>query len=242
MKRADRLSSRAVIVSALALFFSVIAGSQAPAMAASPGPSFVYPADGQTLGYDGAFLFKVNPVTGASGYLYGFFQGGSMVWENYRDERKLSGTEYEIQPGTPGHDAIRPGAVEVWVRALVNDQWTDATIINITVGTGSSGNSNPNVAKPTPPSAVTTSFCFGSSLNLIWQDNSASDSFRVYKDSERVELTRGDGKLRVSGPSRYVYEVPGPIQHATLGVSAVKGGVESDIARPRQPTFTCGQP
>jgi hypothetical protein len=32
-------------------------------------------------------------------YLWGFFQGGKMVWENYADERKLPGAECSIQPG-----------------------------------------------------------------------------------------------------------------------------------------------
>jgi hypothetical protein len=102
-------------------------------MVAILGPTFVYPVNGQHLGYDGWFLFKVSPVDGASGYLYGFFQNGTMVWENYRDEHTLSGTEYGIAPGSAGHSAIQPGALQVWVRGLVNGQWTDATIINIDV-------------------------------------------------------------------------------------------------------------
>jgi lysophospholipase L1-like esterase len=95
------------------------------------GPSFIYPKNGQTLDYEGAYLFKVKPVPGASGYLWGFFQGGKMVWENYRNERKLSGTEYGIQPGTPAHKKFVKGTVAIWVRGLVNGKWTKATIITI---------------------------------------------------------------------------------------------------------------
>jgi hypothetical protein len=95
------------------------------------GPSFVYPKNGQTLDSEGAYLFKVKPVAGASGYLWGFFQGGTMVWENYRYERKLSGTEYAIRPGTPAHRKFVKGKVAVWVRGLVNGKWTKATIITI---------------------------------------------------------------------------------------------------------------
>jgi lysophospholipase L1-like esterase len=95
------------------------------------GPSFVYPKNGQTLNYEGAYLFKVKPVPGASGYLWGFFQGGKMVWENYRYERKLSGTEYAIRPRTPAHKKFVKGKVAVWVRGLVNGKWTKATIITI---------------------------------------------------------------------------------------------------------------
>ena len=91
----------------------------------------MYPKNGQTLDYEGAYRFKVKPVPGASEYLWGFFQGGKMVWENYADERKLSGTEYSIQPGTSAHKRFVEGDVEVWVRGLVDGEWTDATIITI---------------------------------------------------------------------------------------------------------------
>jgi hypothetical protein len=94
-------------------------------------PEYVYPTDGQSLDYDGTYRFKVTPVRDSSGYLFGFFQDGDMVWENYRDEGRLSGTEYEIEPGTTAHSRFHTGKVEVWVRAYVDDQWTDAAIITI---------------------------------------------------------------------------------------------------------------
>src|SRR2546430_9231053 len=50
---------------------------------------------------------------------------------NYRNERKLSGTEYGIQPGTAAHKKFVKGNLEVWVRGLVNGKWTKATIITI---------------------------------------------------------------------------------------------------------------
>ena len=106
------------------------------------GPSLIYPKNGQTLDYEGAYLFKVKPVPGASGYLWGFFQGGEMVWENYRNERKLSGTEYGIQPGTPAHKKFVKGKVAVWVRGLINGKWTKATIITIHL--------QPKVTPPVP--------------------------------------------------------------------------------------------
>ncbi|MGH3526024.1 MAG: hypothetical protein ACRDQ6_01765, partial [Pseudonocardiaceae bacterium] len=122
-------------------------------VSALPGPVFVYPVNGQTLGYKGSILFKVQPVDGASGYLYGFFQDGKAVWENYHDEHTLSGTEYGIAPDSPGHNAINPGSLQVWVRALVNGQWTEATVINIhldpaedknNVDPGSGNNADPS--------------------------------------------------------------------------------------------------
>lgn len=94
-------------------------------------PVFVYPADGQKLDYEGSYLFKVEPIANSKEFLWGFFQNGQMVWENYRDEKVLSGTEYGIHPETIAHGKFVPGKVEVWVRALINGQWTDPAIITI---------------------------------------------------------------------------------------------------------------
>ena len=94
-------------------------------------PVFIYPVDGQVLDYEGSYLFKVKPVPSAEGFLWGFFQNGEMVWENYRDEGVLSGDEYGIHPGTLAHSRFVPGPVEVWVRASINGQWTDAAVITI---------------------------------------------------------------------------------------------------------------
>jgi hypothetical protein len=95
------------------------------------GPVFDYPVEGQGLDYEGSYLFRVLPVDEAQGFLWGFFQNGVMVWENYRDEGILSWNEYAIDPGTVAHAQFVPGDVEVWVRALVNGDWTDATVITI---------------------------------------------------------------------------------------------------------------
>jgi hypothetical protein len=65
-----------------------------PALAAVPGPTVISPSDGGMLDYGDDITVRVQPVSGASGYRYGFFQGGGMVWENYADERHLSGTEH----------------------------------------------------------------------------------------------------------------------------------------------------
>jgi len=95
------------------------------------GPVFDYPVDGQDLDYEGAYLFRVLPMDEAQGFLWGFFQNGVMVWENYRDEGILSGNEYAIFTGTVAHAQFVPGDVEVWVRAWIDGDWTDATIITI---------------------------------------------------------------------------------------------------------------
>ena len=94
-------------------------------------PIFEYPVDGQTLEYERWYLFKVQPVANAEGYLWGFFQNGIMVWENLRDEHTLSSNEYAIGEGSLAHSKFVVGDAQVWVRASVNGQWTDAAIITI---------------------------------------------------------------------------------------------------------------
>jgi len=101
----------------------------------SQQPYFIYPVDGQILNYGNGhwYMFKVTSVPGASGYLWGFFQNGVMVWENYRDEGQLHGVRYDIGPSHPAYGILQPGAVTVMVRALVNGQWTNAAVITITL-------------------------------------------------------------------------------------------------------------
>lgn len=61
----------------------------------------------------------------------GSFKTGFMVWENYRDEHALSGTEL-IPVLQRIFNPVR--SLRVWARGLVNGQWTDASIINIYLG------------------------------------------------------------------------------------------------------------
>jgi hypothetical protein len=94
-------------------------------------PVFVYPNDGATLDYNGSYLFKVETMPNAHEFLWDFFQNGVMVWENLRDEGTTSGNDYGIHPNTIAHSKFVTGSVEVWVRASINGQWTDATVITI---------------------------------------------------------------------------------------------------------------
>jgi hypothetical protein len=109
----------------------------APALVARPGPVFIYPSDGSNRTHGELLQVSVTPVPDATGYLFGFFQGDKMVWENYRDERKLSKRSYDIPKESPAwqkfHKGVAGGAAEVkiWARALVNGEWTDATIVTI---------------------------------------------------------------------------------------------------------------
>ncbi|MCL5746856.1 MAG: hypothetical protein M1277_01060 [Patescibacteria group bacterium] len=100
--------------------------------AVSSAPEMVYPVDGQTLDLEGAYMFKVKPIAGATGYLFGLFQDGVMTYENYRDTGTLSANgEFALWPDNPAHAKFHTGAVTVMVRALVNNQWTDARQITI---------------------------------------------------------------------------------------------------------------
>lgn len=99
--------------------------------AEQPLPVFDYPINEQTLDYEGDYLFRVEPVSGATNYLWGFFQENMMVWENFRDEHSLSPNEYGIMVDTQAHTKFKPGMVKVSVRALIKGDWTDATVITI---------------------------------------------------------------------------------------------------------------
>lgn len=113
------------------IFLVIIACLIPQTVKAAAGPVFDYPVNGQSLDYNGAYLFRVLPMTNATGYLWGFFQGGVLVWENSRDEGHLSTNEYGIYIHTLAHSKFVPGDVEVWVRAVINGEFTDATIITI---------------------------------------------------------------------------------------------------------------
>lgn len=92
---------------------------------------FVYPGDGQILGYSGSYLFKITAVDGAEGYLWSFYQNGQMVWENLRNEGKLSGIEYGIGEYSAAHTNFSLGDLTVIVRARVNGGWSKPTSITI---------------------------------------------------------------------------------------------------------------
>ncbi len=94
-------------------------------------PEFDYPVDGQTLDFEGDYLFRVYEIEGISDYLWGFFQEGVLVWENSRDEGQLSSNEYGVYAGTEAHSRFAKGDVDVWVRALGEGGWSDAQVITI---------------------------------------------------------------------------------------------------------------
>lgn len=95
-------------------------------------PEMVYPQNGQTLDLEGAYMFKVKPISGASGYSFGFSQNGTQIFENQRDIGKLSPDgEFAIWESDPAHAKFKAGEVKVSIRALVNNSWSDAREITI---------------------------------------------------------------------------------------------------------------
>lgn len=95
-------------------------------------PEMDYPQNGQTIDLEGAYMFKVKPVTGASGYLFGLFQNNVMVYENLRDGKSLSPNgEFALRENSPFHAKFKAGSIKVMIRALINGQWSNAREITI---------------------------------------------------------------------------------------------------------------
>jgi len=94
-------------------------------------PVFEYPATNQTMAYEKDYTFQVQPIPYAGGFLWGFSQNDALIWENFRDTGKLDGNIYNIPQDSLAHTKFQPGNVDVIVRAQINGQWTDATIITI---------------------------------------------------------------------------------------------------------------
>ncbi len=69
-----------------------------PSASLLPAPEIVYPANGQTLILEDGYMFKVNLVEGASGYLYRLYQDNVLVFEDYN-----SNGESALWPDNPFH-------------------------------------------------------------------------------------------------------------------------------------------
>jgi hypothetical protein len=88
-------------------------------------PVFVYPAERQTIPYNGSWSFAVRPMKGARGYLWSFVQDGVIRWQNLAFEGHLSGRAYTIRGTSRAHREIHPGRLTVWVQALLRrERWS----------------------------------------------------------------------------------------------------------------------
>jgi len=124
------------------------------------GPSFVFPSDGTVLPYNGTLTFQVQPVSGANGYLWSFVQNGGIAWQNLDSDGSLSPNTYTMKPGSRAHNSVRPGALQVRVRAqLGGNRWTAASVITIQLrGAGGSGPKPQPTTAPSKPAPGTTLF------------------------------------------------------------------------------------
>jgi len=97
-------------------------------------PQMMYPADGQVLNYGvpHGYMFKVNPITGATGYHYQFIQNGAVVYDNASS--LSSNGEFAFWPGQSGYSSLAEGSVTVKINAVAGDQSSAARTITITLG------------------------------------------------------------------------------------------------------------
>jgi hypothetical protein len=146
-----------VLVTAVAGIGTV---GSAPASAAEPGPQWVKPVDGNQIYYlAGDLVFKVAPVAGSVGYLFGFDVNGVPVWENYAKEHHLNSTVYTIPYASSGWLALGNYAnhdMGTWhlhggARAYISDgngnyHWSEQSDVNVTVVGFDLSNLRPDVS------------------------------------------------------------------------------------------------
>ncbi len=112
-------------------FINDLPNSTPQPLGISDHPVFEYPQDQQILDYGKDYLLKVAPFKDATGYLWGFFQDGKLIWDNLRDEGTLSGNSYNILAGSKAHSLINHGELQIWVRGLVDNEYSEAAVITI---------------------------------------------------------------------------------------------------------------
>lgn len=186
-------------------FIGESATSPVPSTYPMPGaPKMVYPVDGQTLDLEGAYMFKVKPVEGASGYLFGLFQNGNMVYENYRDGKYLSSNgEFALWENNPFHAKFHNGEVKVMIRAYVGNQWTDAREITIILrprgGTASTTSTNSVVSTTVtaPKLPVMPPTIQPSQKVIVITDSSASAVLQKRIDELQNKLEQSQQKQSV---------------------------------------------
>ena len=97
------------------------------------GSAFLAPHTDDVLDYAGSYVFLIRPAEGADSYLWEFRQNGTVVWQNRRDEGRLSANSYAITAGSFAHSKFIPGYLEVLVKARVAGTLGDASTILITL-------------------------------------------------------------------------------------------------------------
>lgn len=162
-------------------------------------PEMVYPQDYQILDLEGAYMFKVKPVQGASGYLFGLFQDEIMVYENYRDAKTLSANgEFALWESNPGHSKFKTGPVKVMIRALISNEWTDARTITIYLRPRGSQDAVPTIIPvPVPTTSPVLPTIPPSQTIVIIRDSSASAQLQKKVEELEQKLQESQEKQSV---------------------------------------------
>lgn len=146
----SRLAALGIGIVALVLSIAPgIASARQHTMLASPlaAPVFSFPTNGTSYPANGPYLFQVQPVSGATGYLWSFVQNGMIVYQNLAWDGHLSPASYTISTSSKAHSLIHAGDLHVWVRALLkNGQWSATGAVMVRI----QGAGHPPKATPTP--------------------------------------------------------------------------------------------
>ncbi len=142
----------AILVSGVPL--SVLA-DQAPSIARqAAAPVFSFPTNGTSYPSNGPYVFQLQPVSGAKGYLWSFVQNGMVVYQNLAWDGHLSPANYTVSTGSKAHSLIHSGDLHVWVRALMkNGRWSATGAVLVRV----QGKGRPHTSptpRPTGPTAT----------------------------------------------------------------------------------------
>ena len=175
---------------------------------AEPGPEWISPTSAANVPYPNDLIFEVAPISGAREYLFGFFENGQAVWENYANERRLDAPTYVLPYGSDGHRALgletagrTSWPLQLWARGYIHDggdqyHWSEATIIDVTVvGFGCiHGPGGACLYEPTP--GVSVGDARQSSIRIVWDavkfGNLACEilSCSVWSDSAASSLVK----------------------------------------------------
>ena len=89
---------------------------------------FVYPVNGQTIGYDEIMLFMVKPVACASQFAWKFYQNDELIL----DQVSTSTNQFGITPYTAQWEKFKPGYIKVSVQYKQNDDtFSEPTTISL---------------------------------------------------------------------------------------------------------------
>lgn len=106
---------------------ATLAQTRHAASSSIAGPTFTFPVNGTAYPSNGPYVFQVQPVNGAVGYLWSFVQGGLIAYQNLAWDGHLSPASYTISTRSKAHSLIHAGDLHVWVRVLMKDGTWSAT-------------------------------------------------------------------------------------------------------------------